>query len=112
MKLTCMTRTTCPRATEIIVVSVAAKSKSEKWNLPQAAAAAMTPGGNCLIIGLPGKSILRDYFQEKWTSRRPFLLLRIHFPGRPIFIQFIPAEEEPLLAVDDTVEREPPWISS
>ena len=85
-----MTRTTCPRATEIIVVSVAAKSKSEKWNLPQAAAAAMTPGGNCLKIGLPGKSILRDYFQEKWTSRRPFLLLRIHFPGRPIFIQFIP----------------------
>ena len=22
------------------------------------------PGGNCIKIGLPGKSILRDYFQE------------------------------------------------
>ena len=35
------------------------------------------PGGNCIKIGLPGKSILRDYFQENITSRRPFLLLRI-----------------------------------
>ena len=25
------------------------------------------------------------------TSRRPFLLLRISFPERPIFIQFVPA---------------------
>ena len=24
------------------------------------------------------------------SSQRPFLLLRISFPGRPIFIQFIP----------------------
>ena len=47
-------------------------------------------GGNCIKIGLPGKSILRYYFQENGTSRRPFLLLRIRFPGRPIFIQFIP----------------------
>ena len=39
-----------------------------------------------------GKSILRDYFQENRTSRRPFLLLRISFPGRPIFIQFVPAD--------------------
>ena len=46
------------------------------------------PGGNCIKIGLPGKLILRDYFQE---NRRPFLLLRISFPGRAIFIQFIPA---------------------
>ena len=43
---------------------------------------------------LPGKLILRDYFQENRTSRRPFLLLRISFPGRPIFIQFVPAEVE------------------
>ena len=28
-------------------------------------------------IGLPGKLILRDYFQENMTSRRPFLFLRI-----------------------------------
>ena len=35
-------------------------------------------------IGLPGKSILGDYFQENMTSRRPFLLPRISFPGRPI----------------------------
>ena len=40
--------------------------------------------------GLPGKSILGDYLQENMTSRRPFLLLRISFPGRPIFIQLPP----------------------
>ena len=34
--------------------------------------------------------MLSYYFQENRTSRRPFLLLRISFPGRPIFIQFIP----------------------
>ena len=45
---------------------------------------------NCIKICLPGKSILRDYFQENRTSRRPFLLLRISFPGRPIFIQLPP----------------------
>ena len=48
-------------------------------------------GANCIKIGLPGKSIPRDYFQEKRTSRRPFLLLKISFPGRPIFIQLVPA---------------------
>ena len=50
-------------------------------------------GGNCITIGLPGKLILGYYFQENWTSRRPFLLLRISFPGRPgrpVFIQFVP----------------------
>ena len=36
------------------------------------------------------KSILGDYFQENRTSPRPFLLLRIRFPGRPIFIQLPP----------------------
>ena len=41
-------------------------------------------------ICLPGKSILRDYFQENMTSRRPFLLLRISLPGRHIFIQLPP----------------------
>ena len=54
-------------------------------------------------IGLPGKSILGDYFQEKRTSRRHFLLLRISFPGRPIFIQFVPAEAA--TAVDSKVAR-------
>ena len=29
--------------------------------------------GNCIKLGLPGKSILRYYFQENRTSRRPFL---------------------------------------
>ena len=48
------------------------------------------PGCNCIKIGLPGKSILRDYLQENMISQRPFLLLRISFPGRPIFIQFVP----------------------
>ena len=40
-------------------------------------------------IGLPGKLILRDYFQEKRTSRRPFLLLRIDFPGIPILYNWL-----------------------
>ena len=48
-------------------------------------------GCNCIKICLPGKLILRDYFQENRTSRRPFLLVRISFPGRPIFIQLVPA---------------------
>ena len=54
------------------------------------------PGTNCIKIGLQGKLILGDYFQENRTSRRPFLLLRISFPGRPIFIQLpsAPAETE------------------
>ena len=47
-------------------------------------------GGNCLKICLPGKSILIYYFQENRTSRRPFLLLIISFPWRPILIQLIP----------------------
>ena len=46
-----------------------------------------TSGMNCIKIGLPRKLILGDYSQENRTSRRPFLLLRITFPGRPIFIQ-------------------------
>ena len=37
------------------------------------------PGGSCMKIGLPGKSILRDYVQENTVG--PFLLLRISFPG-------------------------------
>ena len=54
------------------------------------AAEARRQGTNCIKIGLPGKSILGDYYQEYRTSRKPFLLLRISFPGRPIFIQFPP----------------------
>ena len=49
-----------------------------------------SPGADCIKIGLPGKFILRDYFQENRTSGRTFLLLRISFTGRPIFIQFVP----------------------
>ena len=56
------------------------------------------PGDNCIKLGLPGKSILGDYLQENMTSQRPFLLLRISFPGRPIFIQFVPAPSSPSLA--------------
>ena len=52
-------------------------------------------GMNCIKIGLPGKSILRYYFQENRTSRRPFLLLKISFPGRPILIQFVPERRLP-----------------
>ena len=57
---------------------------------PEAALPLGRPGGNCIKIGLPGKLILRYYFQKNRTSRRPFLLLRFSFPGRPLFIQFIP----------------------
>ena len=46
---------------------------------------------NCIKMGLPGKSILGDYFQENMNSQRPFLSWRISFPGRPIFIQLPPA---------------------
>ena len=42
--------------------------------------------------GSSGKSILRDYFQENMISQRPFLLLRISFPEKPIFIQLVPDE--------------------
>ena len=52
------------------------------------------PWGQLYKIGLPGKLILRYYFQENRSSRRPFLLLRISFPGRPIFIQLVPGVEE------------------
>ena len=41
-------------------------------------------------IGLPGKSILGEYFQEDRTSQRHFLLQRINFRGRLIFIQLPP----------------------
>ena len=60
-------------------------------------------GGNCINIGLPGKLILRGYFLENRTSRRPFPSLRISFPGRPIFIQFIPEDvfAVPLKVVGD-----------
>ena len=37
-------------------------------------------GMKSIKIGLPGKLILRDYFQEDMTSQRPFLLPRISFP--------------------------------
>ena len=57
------------------------------------------PGGNCMEIGLPGKSILGDYFEENRTSRRPFLLLRIRFPERPIFIQLVPGQFQELCLV-------------
>ena len=46
-------------------------------------------------IGLPGKLILGDYFQENRTSREPFLLLRISFPGSQIFIQLPPEPGSP-----------------
>ena len=39
---------------------------------------------------LPGKSVPKHYFQSEMTFRRPCLSLRISFPGRPIFIQFVP----------------------
>ena len=32
------------------------------------------PAGNCIKIGLPGKWILGDYFQEKRSSGSPILL--------------------------------------
>ena len=49
----------------------------------------VAPRDQLYEIGLPGKLILGDYFQENRTSRRPFLLPRISFSGRPIFIQLV-----------------------
>ena len=54
----------------------------------------ISTGMNCIKIGLPGKLILGEYFQENMTYRRPFLLLRISFPERPIFIQLPPDDLE------------------
>ena len=48
-------------------------------------------------IGLPGKSILGDYFQEKRTSQRPFLALRISFPGRPILYNCLQIAQDPVV---------------
>ena len=68
-------------------------------------------GGNCIKISLPGKSILRGYFQDNRTSWRPFLLLRISFPGRPIFIQFIPGDEDgPAEGVKRSVHARPEHV--
>ena len=44
------------------------------------AAAANISSGKCKKIGLLGKLILEEYFQENMTSQRPFLLLRIGVP--------------------------------
>ena len=52
----------------------------------------VAPGMNCIKIGLPGKSILEDYFQENGTFRRPFLLLKISFPQR-LFMQLPPVAQ-------------------
>ena len=74
----------------VAAVVVAAAVPSTSVAVPPPSAVPSPPVENCIKIGLLGKSILRDYFQENRTSRRPFLLLRISFPGRPIVIQFIP----------------------
>ena len=66
------------------------KEKRQEWIKNGHGEYEEIPGTNCIKIRLPGKSILGDYFQENRTSRRPFLLLRINFPGRPIFIQLPP----------------------
>ena len=85
-------RTNCRRHTRTVNE---AASSAGKNNVPEIVRYKCTTTGNnnnnirdqLYKIGLPGKSILGDYFQENMTSRRPFLLLRISFPGRPIFIQ-------------------------
>ena len=41
-------------------------------------------------IGLPGKAILGDYFQENRTSRRPFSLTEIQFSGKTHFYTIRP----------------------
>ena len=50
-------------------------------------------GGQLYKEGFPGKSILRDHFQENRTSQRPFLLLRISFPARHIFYTIATRED-------------------
>ena len=70
--------------------SSAEKSPEKCADQSETAPSSRGAGTNCIKIGLPGKSILRDYFQENMTSRRPFLLLRLNFPGIPIFNQLPP----------------------
>ena len=41
-------------------------------------------GGNCIEIGLPGKLILRDYFQENRSSNRP-TIIEDQFSGKTYF---------------------------
>ena len=60
-----------------------------RWALSNGVAS-LWIGTNCIKIGLPGKLILGDYFQENMTSWRPFLLVKISFPRRPIFIPLTP----------------------
>ena len=50
------------------------------------------PGANCIKIGLPGKIDSRRLFPREKDFQRPFLLVRIRFPGRPIFIQLVPVK--------------------
>ena len=61
--------------------------------------AAPAAGANCIKIGLPENRF--SYFQENRASRRPLILLRISFPGRPIFIQFVPAAVRAVRLVAD-----------
>ena len=64
-----------------------------RWALSNGVAS-LWIGTNCIKIGLPGKLILGDYVQENMTSQRPFLLLRIRFPGRPILYNCLQGDDE------------------
>ena len=67
----------------LVTVCGASSSREYQWVSSSSLVCAHPPGANCIKIGLPGKLILKDYFTENRTSRRPFLLLRIRLPGRP-----------------------------
>ena len=62
-------------------------------------------GTNCIEIGLPGKSILRDFFQVNMTSRRPFLLTENQFSGKTYFYTIHPCAAHGLLSVQRRVGR-------
>ena len=47
-------------------------------------------GGNCIKIGLPGKSILRNYFQENRTFPETFYLTENQLSGKIYFYTIRP----------------------
>ena len=48
------------------------------------------PGTNCIKLGLPGKLILRDYFQGDYDFPKTFSLTEIQFSGKTYFYTIAP----------------------
>ena len=71
----------------ILIPSDAICLAPEREKRPHSPVPAIQP-----VCPYPALNLLRplvEYFQENRSSGKPFLLVRISFPGRPIFIQFV-----------------------